>query len=195
MFDIDNGAYVLRAQPLHNGHLEVIKYMFSRCRNVLIVLGSANKANDLRNPLPIDMRLTMLKETLADMHMLTDRVKIITLNDWSTEDDYGQAKTWGRYLYYNIVNALNAKTITMFYSDNKDIMLDWVRGTEIEIFVDYCFIDRDAVEDGISATKVRDAILADMVPFLEKFCPPATVMRRGEIFEILQALPPSLPRK
>lgn len=195
MFDIENGVFILRAQPPHNGHIEMVKYMFSRCRNCLLIIGSANKENDERNPLPIKMRLKMMHEALQEHALIHDRLKIITMNDWSAEDDYMSVKTWGRYLFYNIANALNARTVTMFYSDDKEIMLNWFRGTEIEPFVDFCFIDRDKVEDGVSATLVREAILNDNVNYLSTHCPKITVSSRFEIKEILENLPKALPRK
>ena len=55
--------FVGRFQPLHKGHLKVIKDTSKRYREIAIVIGSANKDDD-KNPFNAEHRKNMIIETL-----------------------------------------------------------------------------------------------------------------------------------
>ena len=90
---IKYGVFLARMQPVHNAHLFTVYKALEECDKVLIVLGSENKVDMLRNPYDITLREAMLREALSDED--NKRVSIVTLPDWSMESDTGNSKIWG----------------------------------------------------------------------------------------------------
>ena len=105
--NIKTGVFLARMQPVHNAHLYMVKKALQECDKVLIVLGSENKSNMLRNPYDVNLREEMLRECL-DMED-NNRISIVTLPDWSMEEDEQDTKIWGRYFYYNVVSRISQK--------------------------------------------------------------------------------------
>lgn len=61
-----NKTYILisRAQPWHNGHQEISKYALSKADTLLILVGSINKARDVKNPFTFDERKSMIEKSV-----------------------------------------------------------------------------------------------------------------------------------
>lgn len=55
--------FVGRFQPLHKGHLHVLKEMFGKYRKIVIVVGSINKSDE-KNPFSFEERKKMLNSVL-----------------------------------------------------------------------------------------------------------------------------------
>ncbi len=53
-----------RFQPFHNGHLEVLKKIFSECSHVTIGIGSAQYSHTSSNPFTAGERYLMIADTL-----------------------------------------------------------------------------------------------------------------------------------
>lgn len=151
------GVLLLRAQPVHMGHISVIKQAIKESDKVLVIIGSANKSRTKRNPIHIDMRVPMVERALND-YGLRNSVEIMTLADWSKEDAYQYAKEWGSFLYYNIVNVIKEKTFAIYYNDDPSIIKNWFI-PEIANRIDVRSVTRS--DDGISSTKIREAVLRD----------------------------------
>ncbi len=58
------GLFIGRFQPFHKGHLEAIKFALERVDMLWIVIGSAEKSYESRNPFTAGERLLMIKSTL-----------------------------------------------------------------------------------------------------------------------------------
>ncbi len=175
------GVFLARMQPIHNAHLYVVKKALEECDKVLIVLGSENKSNMIRNPYDINLREEMLRECL-DMED-NDRISIMTLPDWSMEEDEEDTKIWGRYFYYNVVSRISQKYFSLYYSDNKEILDSWFKDTEVENYITYRSFDRATLFEGLSATKIRQALIEDDYEYIKKFCPTPVVSR----FDLLKS--------
>ena len=50
------GLAVMRAQPLHIGHIKLINRMLDECKKVIILLGSVQEQGTERNPYPYVLR-------------------------------------------------------------------------------------------------------------------------------------------
>ena len=60
-----NDALIIgRFQPLHNGHLEVIKKVASECDRIIIGIGSAQYSHSRDNPFTAGERYLMISETI-----------------------------------------------------------------------------------------------------------------------------------
>ena len=173
---IENGVCIMRMQPLHNAHLYIIKTMLKMCINVTVILGSENKVDMLRNPFDIQLRKTMLMEALEEDER--DRVTIFNLPDWSMESDLEEAKTWGTYLYMNIVSRIGTKKFTIFYNDDPAIIENWFEQEYLgEDRVSFFFMDRGNMFNGLSATKIREAFEEDDISYIDEYCPHSVVDR------------------
>lgn len=172
---INYGVFLARMQPIHNAHLWLVKQALSEQDRVLIVLGSENKVDMLRNPYDIQLREQMLRECLNKDE--NDRVSIVTLPDWSMESDIENASIWGRYFYYNVVSRIGQKRFSLYYSDDPAILDSWFKGTEVYSYITYQNFKRDNIFDGLSATKIRNAFIEGDTAYIEKYCPQSVITR------------------
>lgn len=100
------GVFLSRMQPLHIGHIGMIKKALSENDRVIILIGSANKKGTIRNPIEIGIRREILEDTLSEeFKEERKRITIKELPDWTEETDAPSNLEWGRYLYYNVVRA------------------------------------------------------------------------------------------
>lgn len=60
----DGLIFIGRFQPFHNGHLEVIRKASKLAEKVLIIIGSANAHQNVRNPFTYSQRVEMIGKTL-----------------------------------------------------------------------------------------------------------------------------------
>lgn len=170
------GVFLARLQPIHWGHLELIKKMAYENDEVLILIGSTDKIN-ARNPIPGTFRRDLLVQAICDSDLKgvyeDNRIKIVLLPDLSTEDD--NSHDWGFYLYSNVVKHIGQHCFTMYYSDGWEIITKWFPGFILQNNVDLRLIARNNCVDGISATKIRELIKSEDIETLSKYVPKCVV--------------------
>lgn len=151
------GVILARFQPIHNGHLELIKKAILENDEVLIIIGSVDKLNS-RNPIPWTVRRELVYKALDELITpdCKKKVQVVELEDLSDESD--NSHDWGFYLYSNIVSWIGQSNFTMYYSDGYEIITSWFPGFILRNNVSLSLLARNSVEDGISATKVRNLI-------------------------------------
>lgn len=142
------GVILARFQPIHNGHLELIKKASSENDEVLVFIGSVDKLNE-RNPIPWTIRKKLVETALKDIQNVT----IVELPDLTDESD--NSHDWGFYLYSNVVSHIGQSNFTMYYSDGYEIITSWFPGFLLRNNVSLSLLARNSVEDGVSATRVR----------------------------------------
>ena len=169
------GVFLARMQPVHNAHLFLVHKALEENDKVLIVLGSENKVDMLRNPYDISLREEMLRECLTDED--NKKLEIVTLPDWSMESDKGNDKTWGRYFYYNVVSRIFQKRFSIYYSDDPKILDDWFNDTEVREFITYRNFERSKLFEGLSSTKIRNAFINDDIDYIKEYCPESVQKR------------------
>lgn len=149
---------------------------------VLILIGSANKRQEKRNPIEIEIRKEILLETLEEKYneKTLSRIKIRELPDWSTEDDIASNLEWGRYLYYNIVSCYGIKEFSMYFSDEPKIIENWFQDEDIRKMVNLKLFERTNMFENVSSTKIRQAFIDDNIKYIEKNVPKA-VLKRYEL--------------
>jgi len=163
------GVFIARMQPLHNTHVFLINELLKKHQRVCVVLGSANKKDMIRNPYPLELRLEILKEVLGEYDF--NRLTIFELPDWGIENDVQEPKMWGVYLYFNIVSRMKCKYMEFIYSDSIDIINNWFKDTVVEKYVEIDHRNREVLFDGLSATKIREAIFQKDLEYLIKYTP------------------------
>jgi len=149
------GVILARFQPVHSGHLALIIKACQENDRVLLLVGSADKFN-ARNPIPLNLRVDMLKEALVEYN-LPDVITIKPLNDLTSESD--NSIDWGFYLYSTVVDEIKDSAFTMYYSDGFEIITTWFPGFILRNYVSLVLLARGKVEKGVSATQVRNLLL------------------------------------
>ena len=88
----DYAVYVGRFQPFHNGHLAVLKKALEVAETVVVVLGSARHARNIRNPFTAREREEMIAEVVEPVVEWEHRVVVRQVRDhlysnamWVTE--------------------------------------------------------------------------------------------------------------
>lgn len=140
---------------------------------VVIILGSENKRDTLRNPFAIETRKQMLISSLSQEYK--NKIEVYELPDWSKEDRIEDSEIWGRYFYYNVVSRIRQKSFDLYYSDGKEILDSWFQNTEVRKYINYRLFERSSMFDGLSATKIRNAIENNNLDYIKKHCPKAVV--------------------
>ena len=109
-----NGLFIGRFQPFHKGHLATVKFALERVEQLVIVVGSAQKSHEPRNPFTAGERIRMIKQSL-DIDEETDvrRILIIPVPDtdvhalWTHQVDMLVPK-------YDVVFANDLFTLMLF---------------------------------------------------------------------------------
>ena len=108
-----NGLFIGRFQPFHKGHLAAAKFALSRVNQLVIVVGSAQKSHEPKNPFTAGERIMMIKESLdADSEADVRRILIIPVPDSDVHS-----------LWTHQVNMLVPKYEVVFANDLFTLML------------------------------------------------------------------------
>lgn len=169
------GVFLARMQPVHNAHLFLVNKALEECDKVLIVLGSENKLDMLRNPFEISLREQMLRECLTEEQ--NKKISVETLPDWSMESDLEGAQIWGRYFYYNVVSRIGQKRFSIYYSDDPAILDSWFKNTEVFPYITYRNFERENLFEGLSSTKIRQAFINQDRGYIARYCPESVISR------------------
>ena len=163
------GVFLARMQPIHNAHLYMVTKACEECDKVVVILGSENKKDTLRNPFTIEKRKEMLLGSLPEQYR--SKISVYEIPDWSMESKVEDYKIWGRYFYYNVVSRINQKTFYLYYSDGKEMLDNWFEDTEVRQYITYKLFERNKLYEGLSATKIRDAFKNNDKEYIKLYCP------------------------
>lgn len=193
------GIILARLQPIHNGHLELIKKAWQENDEVYVFIGSADKFNK-RNPIPISTRLELTREGVAEMlrreykdfstNSTTDellayaRVHIVPLDD--LDDETNNSHEWGFYLYSKVVTETLNPNFTIYYSDGFEIITTWFPGFILRNNVSLSLLARNSVKNGISATSVRQMIMEGDEEKLKESVPTCVFEKREHIKALIE---------
>lgn len=107
------GLFVGRFQPFHKGHLATVRFALGKVDQLVIVVGSAQKSHEPRNPFTAGERIRMIKESLDSDKIDAGRILIIPVPDvdvhslWSRQVDMLVPK-------YDVVFANDPFTLMLF---------------------------------------------------------------------------------
>lgn len=69
-----------RFQPVHSGHVALFEYAQTIAKNLIIVVGSANKPSSPKNPFPTAYKTLLLE--YATSHLIFSDIHIVHVNDY-----------------------------------------------------------------------------------------------------------------
>lgn len=163
------GVIIARIQPIHKGHLELIRQALAENEEVLLLVGSADKLNK-RNPIPIALRLELAKMAIGEeFGQDSERITVTPLNDLTDESD--NSHDWGFYLYSHIVGITGAPAFTIYYSDGFEIIMQWFPNFITRDFISFKLNARGTIHNNLSATKVREMIVRNDIDGLRESVP------------------------
>ena len=174
------GVILARLQPIHNGHLALIKKASVENDEVHVFIGSADKFNE-RNPIPINIRKKYAESAVKEANL--ENVTFHLLDDLTNESD--NSHDWGFYLYSKVVTEIQQSNFTIYYSDGFEIITSWFPGFILRNNVSLNLLARNATEEGVSATMVRDMIVRND-PELEKVVPSMVYNERAAIKSLIE---------
>lgn len=132
------GLFVGRFQPFHKGHFATVKFALTKVDQLVIVVGSAQKSNEPRNPFTVGERIRMIKEALdADKEVDAKKIMIIPVPDVDIHS------LWTRQ-----VDMLVPKYEIVFSNDPFTLMLFQQNGVKT---VEAPLVDRN----GMQASEIR----------------------------------------
>ena len=75
------GLFIGRFQPIHRGHIEIIKKILTEVDELIIAIGSAQESHTLENPFTAGERELMILRSLAEEKIDLSKVHIIPIPD------------------------------------------------------------------------------------------------------------------
>ena len=81
MNDITRGLLIGRMQPVHNGHIQIIKKTLNYVDEVIIGIGTAQISHELKDPFTAGERVMMMSRALDDEGIDPKRYYIIPIED------------------------------------------------------------------------------------------------------------------
>ncbi len=140
---LNNGVFIGRFQPIHLGHIETIKFALTNVKELTIVIGSAQKSHELKNPFTSGERIEMIRASLKELKFSFERVILIPVPDVDVH-----------YLWTYNLDLLIPKYQVVFTNDPFTSILFTERGTKV---IQPPLIKRTH----LSATEVRNRIIND----------------------------------
>lgn len=87
MSKLDYLVYAGRFQPFHQGHLETLKTALDTAKQVIILLGSSNRAPTIRNPFNAMQRANMISLACREAGLPLQRIITVPINDYPYQDN------------------------------------------------------------------------------------------------------------
>lgn len=114
------GILIGRMQPVHNGHMEVIKKILTEVDEIIIGIGSAQLSHELKDPFTAGERIVMMSQALAEKEIDPSRYYIIPMQDINFN------AIWTSHVKmltppFNIVYSGNPLVKQLFSEDGYDV--------------------------------------------------------------------------
>lgn len=161
----DVAVVIGRFQPVHFGHLTLVREAMRVAKRVVILVGSSNKSQSIKNPWTFNERKVMLSAAI-ESDTVTASYVVRPLRDF----DYSNTKwvaevqrsTWGQWTDKpeSVVLVGHKKDESTFYLD---LFPDW----------DYVEVAEDsrAIDEKINATDIRKLLFTKPVDYLKGVVP------------------------
>ncbi|MEM5843446.1 MAG: adenylyltransferase/cytidyltransferase family protein [Candidatus Aenigmatarchaeota archaeon] len=81
------GLFVARFQPLHKGHERAIRKALKLYEKVIIVIGSADKSREEKNPFTTEERKLML-EAVFSKEINDGKIEILAIEDKTSDEEW-----------------------------------------------------------------------------------------------------------
>lgn len=137
-----------RFQPFHNGHLALVDQATKDCDILVVVLGSADRPADIKNPFTEADRAQMITNVV--MENFKDRnfaIRFVAVHDH--DDD----QKWLQELRTRVAPIIEESDVTLFGHKKDD------SSYYLDLFPTWEYNEVAIQEDGLSATDIRKQLL------------------------------------
>ena len=142
----DYGLAVMRLQPLHFGHTQLIDRMIAECNHPIIAIGSAQESRTYGNPFTYMERKRMVYSYYHSGQL--DNGMVVPIQDIFNRGD------WARYVLTEVERRCKNKIGVYYCGSDQDGGLFLKEGIRVRL------TDRDSgIHKGWSASRVRNCIL------------------------------------
>ena len=142
----ETGIFILRAQPDHLAHLDIIKKMSEMCDQLIISIGSHNRPRSIRNPWTSTEREWMLNTSICE-HLKINNYKFQHIRDYMYNDYKWAAEVYSKALR----NGATPDKKTCLFGHFKDDSSYY-----LNMFPQWDLHTLPVLHDGVSATRIRD---------------------------------------
>ena len=163
-----------RFSHIHIGHQLIINKSIDECEKTLILVGSAQESNTLRNPFTADFRIKLIRKIYN-----APNIKIEKLNDMTNV--YDISYEWGQYVIDKTIEY-EGEFADVIISGNDESRKGWFSEEQLKN-VEEILIDREKLK--ISATELRGYILTNNKEEWRKYVPNQLIENFDEIREKL----------
>ena len=118
--DMKVGILVGRFQPLHKGHVKAIQFARNNSDKLYIIVGSAEKSNQKRNPFSFKERKRMI-ELAINEKKLQDNISIVPINDANNHTEW-IASIKNTIREYNIIFTNDELTEKLFKKEETKVI-------------------------------------------------------------------------
>jgi len=159
-----------RFEPFHNGHLYLFDQATKDCDLLIVVLGSAGRPADIKNPFTDNDRAAMITGVFHTEKIFRDRnflTKFVSVHDYRGSDS---DTPWIQEVRSKVVPEVEEYEVTLFghRSDHSSYYLD--------LFPDWPLKETEQLESAWHATEIREQL------FKYKKIPENTMPRSIERF-------------
>ena len=118
--DMKVGILIGRFQPLHKGHVNAIEFARDNSERLFVIVGSAEKSNQERNPFSFEERKRMIGLALKGKK-LQDNIFIVPINDARNHTEWIKSikNTIGEY---NLIFTNDELTEKLFKEDGAEVL-------------------------------------------------------------------------
>ena len=145
MQSYDAAVLIGRFQPVHNGHLALLREALARSRQAVVILGSAHQARTPKNPFTWQERAALLRAALPE----AERARLLVL----PIRDYYDEPRWAQAVRQAVAQATQPRAQVALVGHFKDDSSGYLRA-----FPGWDLI-RMPRQGAIDATPIRDAYL------------------------------------
>ena len=162
MKKLDAIVYIGRFQPFTNAHYRIVKQAVSKAKKLIIVIGSAKRSRSFRNPFTAEERQDMIS-SIKDLK----KAKIEYILQPNSNYNFNW---WIKDVQEQVSNRTNPGDkigIIGYKKDSSSYYLNY--------FPQWEFIELPELEDGLSATSVRNLYFMDATAVIPNLAVPKDV--------------------
>ena len=106
-----------RFQPFHFGHLNAVQNILKKYDKLIIIIGSANKSCELRNPFSVQERMFMITNTLNYYDIDQSKYELKPVDDFN-DDELWLSSIKKTVVTFDITFSNDPLTLRIFENHN-----------------------------------------------------------------------------